>query len=92
MVLEIYHEDHCYKIKGSLDRDNLSIFQKTFNNIFDKEDEVVLCIENLEAIDRDGVRAIAKLHNESLRLQKKLSIIGLDENILVNNSKDHDAA
>jgi anti-anti-sigma regulatory factor len=77
MVLEITNSNDFYKIKGNLNKSNLHIFQSTFQNIFDKLDSLIINIEGVESIDREGVNVIAKLHNESLSKQKKLSIIGL---------------
>ena len=77
MVLEITQAHDYFKIKGHLNRKNLHIFNNTFRDVFEKLDSLVISIEGLNTIDREGVNAIAKLHNESLARHKKLSIIGL---------------
>jgi len=56
---------------------NLKTFNSHFANIFDKLDNILLDIENVESIDRSGVMALAKLHNESISKSKQLSIIGI---------------
>jgi len=59
-----------------LNKNNVSLFQREFSNIFDKVDSLTLSIEDLESIDRQGITALAKLHNLSVSLEKRLSIIG----------------
>ena len=77
MMLDISYHNNQYNLKGELTRSNLSKFNHIFNGIFDALNEVVLNIENVEKIDREGVCAIAKLHNTSLAKGKKLAIVGL---------------
>jgi anti-anti-sigma regulatory factor len=92
MVLEITHANHYFKIKGNLNKKNLHIFQSTFQNIFDSLDSLIISIEGLDGIDREGVNAIAKLHNESLIKNKKLSIVGVGCKDLYNHFSASDAA
>lgn len=92
MALEISNNHDYFKIEGNLNRKNLHIFQNTFDNIFEKLDKVIISIEGLQGIDRDGVNAIAKLHNESLLKHKKLSIIGMGCNELYEHFTTNDAA
>lgn len=77
MDLQITHYNNRFKIKGTLNKLNLKTFNAKFANIFDRTDEVLLDIENVETIDRAGVMALARLHNESITKSKRLSIIGL---------------
>ncbi|EDP71265.1 hypothetical protein FBALC1_02237 [Flavobacteriales bacterium ALC-1] len=77
MDLQITNYNNRYQIKGSLNKVNLKTFNKHFANIFDKLDEILLDIERVESIDRAGVMALARLHNESITKSKRLSIIGL---------------
>ena len=92
MVLEISNCDNCYKIFGDLTKKNLSVFQHTFSNVYNNLDHVTINIEGLTSIDRDGVRAIAKLHNLALSNNKKLTIIGLGCKELYQHFKSIDAA
>ena len=77
MDLEITNYNNRFKIKGTLNKLNLKTFNAHFANIFDKVDNVLLDIERVESIDRAGVMALARLHNESITKSKRLSIIGL---------------
>jgi anti-anti-sigma regulatory factor len=77
MDLKITNYNNRYQIKGSLNKLNLKTFNDYFSNIFDKLDDVLLDIESVESIDRAGVMALAKLHNESITKSKRLSIVGL---------------
>ena len=76
MDLEITNYNNRFQIKGSLSKLNLKTFNEYFSNIFDKLDDIHINIESVESIDRAGVMALARLHNESIVKSKKLSIIG----------------
>jgi len=92
MVLEIKNCKNCFKVKGQLTQFNLHIFQNAFQDIFENRDEVTLCIEDVKSVDRYGVNAIAKLHNEAIILGKKFYIIGLGNKDLYEDFKSVDAA
>lgn len=92
MTLEICICDNCFKIKGDLTKKYLHIFQQAFNDVFDKIDDLIVNIEELNAIDREGVRAITKLHNQALTKQKKLTLVGLDNIDLYTQFRSSDAA
>ena len=92
MILEISNCDNCYKIKGNLTKQHLNIFLHTFKTIFDETDDLVINIEELNAIDREGVSVITKLHNEAITKNKKLTIIGLGNKELYDHFKSNDAA
>ena len=77
MDLQITGYNNRFQIKGDLNKLNIKAFNSHFTNIFDKLDELLLDIENVESIDRAGVMALARLHNESIVKSKRLSIIGL---------------
>jgi len=77
MNLKITHYSYFFKLKGILDRKNLSIFYKEFNDIFDRENSLTINIEEVEWMDRYGVKAMTELHNEAISKNKKLSIIGM---------------
>ena len=77
MDLQITNYNNRFQIKGSLNKLNIKTFNTHFANIFDKSDEILLDIESIESIDRAGVMALARLHNESIVKSKRLSIIGL---------------
>lgn len=92
MNLTITHYNNFFKVKGILNRKSVAFFQKEFEDVFQKEQSITISIEDLESIDREGVNALAKLHNESLVLKKKLSIIGFGCKDLYDHFKSNDAA
>ena len=92
MNLTITHYNNFFKVTGILNRQSVSIFQKEFENVFEKLQAVTISIEGLESIDREGVKALAKLHNESLASNKQLSIIGFGCKDLYDHFKSNDAA
>ena len=77
MDLQITNYNNRFQIKGTLNKLNIKTFNEHFANVFDKLDEILLDIESVESIDRAGVMALARLHNESIVKSKRLSIIGL---------------
>ena len=76
MDLRIDSQNNFYEVKGALNKKNIHVFQNAFNNIFEKASNVRISIEGLEAIDKEGKNALAKLHNESIAKHKSLAIIG----------------
>ncbi|MBO3115631.1 hypothetical protein J4050_02670 [Winogradskyella sp. DF17] len=77
MDLQITSYNNRFQIKGALNKLSLKTFNAHFQNIFDKIDDVFIDIGGIESIDRAGVMALAKLHNESITKSKRLSIVGL---------------
>jgi len=92
MNLIITNYNNFFKIKGVLNRKNLHIFQNEFQNIFEKANAIVISIEGLDDIDRYGVNALARLHNESISKQKSLSIIGMGAKGVFEHFKSEEVA
>ncbi|WP_299556828.1 STAS domain-containing protein [Seonamhaeicola sp.] len=92
MDLKITNCNNFFKIKGTLNQDNLELFQSEFNEIFDKVDNLTISIEGVESMDRYGVNAIAELHKEAVDRNKSLSIIGYGCKDLYNHFKTEAAA
>lgn len=92
MLLEITNYNNRYTIKGALNKLNLNTFNNLFSNVFEKNDAIIIDIEKVENIDRHGVMALAKLHNESIVKEKKLSIIGLGCKELYDHFKSEETA
>jgi hypothetical protein len=68
------------------------MFQSEFEHVFERLQSVTISIEDLESIDKYGVMALAKLHNESITKRKQLSIIGFGCKDLYEHFKTNDAA
>lgn len=77
MDLQITNQDNFFQVTGTLTKFNVHHFKREFSNVFDKNNSLIISIENLTSIDRYGVNALAQLHNEALVKGKKLSIIGM---------------
>lgn len=92
MELAITNYNNFYKLKGVLNKESLELFNQTFRNVFDKCESLTLSIEDIEVIDRSGVKALASLHNLSLIKNKKLSIIGLGCKDLYEHFKSEETA
>jgi len=92
MSLRITHYNNFFNIKGILDKSSVSMFQSEFEHVFERLQSVTISIEDLESIDKYGVMALAKLHNESITKQKQLSIIGFGCANLYEHFKTNDAA
>jgi len=92
MNLQITNYNNFFKIRGVLNRKNLHLFQSEFEHIFDTLDKLTISIEGLESVDRYGVNALAKLHNEAITKQKSLSIIGFGCKEVYEHFSTNDAA
>lgn len=92
MSIKITKTNNLFKIEGTLNKGDVHIFLSEFQNIFQGSEKITINIENLEGIDRFGVNALAKLHNESITKAKSLSIIGLGCKDLYNHFESNDAA
>ena len=92
MLLEIKFEAEEIDIVGHLTKTTVSKFQDSFHKILNHQERVVINIQGLKEIDRDGVNAIAKLHNFSLNSGKKLSIVGTGCKELYQHFNSNDAA
>ncbi len=92
MDLQITNYNNRFQIKGTLNKLNLKTFNAHFANIFDKLDDILLDIEGIESIDRAGVMALARLHNESITKSKRLSIIGCGCKELYQHFKSEDTS
>ncbi|MEZ4797275.1 MAG: hypothetical protein R2785_08895 [Flavobacteriaceae bacterium] len=92
MNLEITNYNNFFKIRGVLNRQNLHLFQSEFEHIFDSLDKLTISIEGLESVDRYGVNALAKLHNEAISKKKSLSIIGYGCKDVYEHFSTNDAA
>lgn len=76
MDLQITNCNNFFKVKGILNKTNIGFFQKEFNNIFDKFNDLTISIKDIESMDKYGVNAIAEIHEEALSKNKRFSIIG----------------
>lgn len=77
MSLEISYYNNYYKLKGALNKLSIKTFNTHFKSVFEKTSKITIDIENIDSIDRHGVMALARLHNEAINKNKNLSIIGL---------------
>ena len=76
MDLKITGYNNFFKVKGILNKNNIYVFQNTFQNVFENSNNITISIQDIESMDKYGVNAIAKLHQEALNKNKKLSIVG----------------
>ncbi|WP_353779627.1 STAS domain-containing protein [Winogradskyella sp. 3972H.M.0a.05] len=92
MALAISNYNNFFKVKGVLNKRNIQQFQEAFHNALDVNNEITISIEGLETIDRYGVNALVKLHNEALTKNKRLSIVGSGLKELFDYFKSEEAA
>jgi anti-anti-sigma regulatory factor len=92
MNLKITHYNNYFNIKGILDKQSVQIFLEEIHEAFDRLQSITISLEGLESIDKHGVMALAKLHNESISNHKQLSIIGFGCDDLYDHFKTNDAA
>lgn len=92
MNLEITNKNNVFQVAGTLNKFNVHQFKNEFLNIFEKQNSLIISIENVTSIDRSGVNALAQLHNEALSKHKKLSIIGMGSDDLYEHFKSEEPA
>lgn len=92
MSLIITSYNNFYKVKGVLNKRTVPLFQKEFKHVFENRKSIILNLERLESVDKYGVKALAELHSESIRMHKSLSIIGAGHNDLYNHFKSVNVA
>ena len=92
MDLKISNCNNFFKIKGTLDKNNLYVFQNEFQDIFERLNSLTISIEDVVSMDRMGVNALTELHNEAISKSKSLSIIGLGCKDLYNHFKSEKVA
>lgn len=92
MDLFITNYNNFYRLKGSLNKGNLDLFDRTFQFIFEKFDSLTLSIDDVESIDHHGVKALVNLHNLSITRNKRLSIVGFGCKELYEHFKSEETA
>jgi ABC-type transporter Mla MlaB component len=92
MELRITNCNNFFKIKGTLDKNSLGLFQSEFKNIFENVNTLTISIEDIDSMDRFGVNALSELHKEAIAKNKSLSIIGFGCKDLYNHFKTEIAA
>ena len=92
MDFQISNCNNFFKVKGILNKNSVSVFNDEFNNIFERVNNLTISIQDIVSMDKYGVDAIAKLHEEALAKNKRLSIIGFGCKELYDHFKTEIAA
>lgn len=92
MDLKITNSNSFFNIKGVLDRSTLHVFNEEFRHIFERFSMLTISIQEVESMDKYGVAAISRLHQEALAQNKRLSIIGFGCKDLYDHFKTETAA
>lgn len=92
MDLQISNCNNFFKVKGILDKRSIALFNEEFKNIFEKVNALTISIQDIVSMDKYGVDAISKLHEEALVRNKKLSIVGFGCKELYDHFKTEIAA
>ncbi|WP_298551577.1 STAS domain-containing protein [uncultured Algibacter sp.] len=92
MDFQISQCNNFFKVKGILNKQSVNVFNDEFNNIFEKVNNLTISIQDIESMDKYGVDAISKLHEEALAKNKRLSIVGFGCKELYDHFKTEVAA
>ncbi len=76
MTLEIKNANNFFKVKGTLNKKNVPLFENKFKSVLELFNAITVSLEDLVNIDRHGLKAIERLQNEALSQNKRLAIIG----------------
>ncbi len=92
MNLRITNFNNFIQVRGALNKKSVDAFLIEFKNIFERNTLIIMSIEELEEIDKAGVKALTQLHKESIERKKQFSIIGLGCKELYDHFKTVEAA
>lgn len=92
MALEITNSLDTFTITGILNKTNVKKFQIYFNNIFTTTNELVINIDKLKSIDREGVSAFEDIYKQSLKAHKPFFITGIGSKEIFDHITTIDAA
>lgn len=92
MELSITNYNNFYKLKGSLNKSSLDLFNRTFQHVFEKFETLTVSIDGVESIDHYGVKALVNLHNLSITKNKRFSIVGIGCKELYEHFKSEETA
>ncbi|MFV9549923.1 hypothetical protein [Algibacter sp. PT7-4] len=92
MDFKISNCNNFFKVKGILNKQSVSVFNEEFKNIFEKVSTLTISIQDIVSMDKYGVDAISKLHEEALAKNKRLSIVGFGCKELYDHFKSEMAA
>ena len=92
MALKITNSLDTFKVTGVLNKTNVKKFQIYFKNIFSTTNELVINIEELKSIDREGVSAFEDIYKQSLKAHKPFFITGLGSKEIFDDITTIDAA
>ncbi len=77
MDLRITSCNNFFKLKGTLNKKNISVLKDEFQEAFHRFNTLTISVEDLESVDRTGVNALTELHSKALLSNVQLSIVGL---------------
>ena len=92
MVLKIDNRNYTYTVSGVLNHSSCKKFLETIQRAFLEHDTIEINLGQLKITDREGVNALAKLHNEAISTGKKLNLIGLINGATSKSDSTNDAA
>ncbi|WP_026754808.1 hypothetical protein [Sediminibacter sp. Hel_I_10] len=92
MYLEIKNANNFFKVKGTLNKKNVHLFENEFKSVLEMFNAITVSLEDLVNIDRHGIKAISRLQNEALSKNKRLSIIGAGNSNLYSHFKAAETA
>jgi len=87
MSLEIRKANNYFKVKGTLNKKNVHLFENEFKQILDIFNAITISLEDLVNVDKYGLKAIDRIQNEAHLKNKRLSIIGAGSNALYHHFK-----
>lgn len=92
MNLKITSYNNFCNVKGVLDKESVQTFKNELYYLVGQVNSLTLSFEGLDRIDRDGLKALAQIHNEFIRQQKQFSVIGLGSDEIYAHFKSKPAA
>jgi anti-anti-sigma regulatory factor len=77
MDLKITACNNFFKLKGVLNKNNISIFKKEIYDAIDAHQKLTISVDALEAIDSNAVESFRSAYFYAKSLQKEFIIVGV---------------
>lgn len=76
MAILIENQNNVFNIKGEINQFNAKILKSYVESQFHSFDRVVLNINDVKKIDKEGINILTSLYQVSMQKEKSFSIIG----------------
>ena len=73
MNLRMTSYGNYLRIKGSLNKRNIDLIKNEIDTMLEREQGIVINVEDVEHIDRYGIKVLIELHKDAIKNRKNVS-------------------